>query len=165
MGLLEDLRSLDLGDNSFDGVITESHFTNLSELEYLYLSHNSLTIKVSDDWVPPFQLVELELSYCNLNSRFPNWLQTQKELSTLYLSNVGNLPQIPNWFWGKLQTLAFVDISNNNIAGRIPNLEVNIGFNNQPQINLSSNQNLKVPYLLFYRKQEQCIFPIINFQI
>jgi Leucine-rich repeat (LRR) protein len=96
-------------------------------------------MKLSDDWVPPFQLQSLFLSYCNMNSRFPNWLQTQNYLSALGLSNVGYLPPIPIWFWGKLQTLEVLRIPNNNLTGKIPNLELNL-TNNYPFIDLSSNQ-------------------------
>jgi len=135
---LTELEILSLSKNSFKGLVTESHFTNLSKLIFLELSENSLTMKVSDDWVPPFQLQALDLSYCNLNSRFPNWIQTQNGLSYLSLSNVGNLPPIPYWFWGKLQTLGYMTISNNNITGRIPNLELKL--TNYLEIDLSSNQ-------------------------
>jgi len=135
---LTKLEMLILSKNFFQGVISEYHFTNFSKLEYLYLSYNSLTIKVSDDWVPPFQLQELDLSYCNMDSRFPNWLQIQNNLSFLYLSNVGSLPPMPSWFWSKLQTLVSMTISNNNLTGRIPNLEINL--TNYPEIDLSSNQ-------------------------
>ncbi|RHN54845.1 putative non-specific serine/threonine protein kinase [Medicago truncatula] len=135
---LTKLEMLIMSKNFFKGVITEYHFTNLSKLEYLYLSYNSLTMKVSDDWVPPFQLQELDLSYCNMDSRFPNWLQKQNNLSFMYLSNVGSLPPTPSWFWGKLQTLVSMTISNNNLTGRIPNLEINL--TNYPEIDLSSNQ-------------------------
>ncbi|GAU32307.1 hypothetical protein TSUD_43490, partial [Trifolium subterraneum] len=135
---LSDLNVLKLARNSFEGVISESHFTNLSKLEILDLSHNKLIVKVSDDWVPPFQLQGLDLSYCNLCSRFPNWLQTQNDLSYLYLSNVGNLPPIPTWFWRKLQTLAFMTISNNNLTGKILNLDINL--TKYLAIDLSSNQ-------------------------
>jgi Leucine-rich repeat (LRR) protein len=141
IGSLTELSNLLLGENLFEGILTESHFANLSKLEYLSLSANSLTMKVSDDWVPPFQLQGLNLSYCNLNSRFPNWLRTQNDLSFLILSNVGNLPPnpIPIWFWRKLQTLKGLDISYNNLTGKIPNLELNL-TNNYPFIDLSANQ-------------------------
>jgi len=138
IGSLTELEILRLGGNSFDGVVSESHFTNLSKLELLHLSHNPLTMKVSNDWVPPFQLVDLALVSCNLNSRFPNWLQTQNNLSYLYLSNVSNLSPIPQWFWGKLQTLGYMDLSNNNLSSKVPNLELNL--TNNPEIDLSSNQ-------------------------
>ncbi|CAJ2629898.1 unnamed protein product [Trifolium pratense] len=137
IGSLTKLEGLDLSENSFEGVVIESHFINLSKLDSLDLSGNSLTMKVSDDWVPPFQLRILDLSSLNMNSRFPNWLHTQNNLSYLYLQNVGNLPPIPIWFWGKLQTIEFLDISNNNLIGKIPNLELNL--THYPEIDLSSN--------------------------
>ncbi|XP_045810882.1 receptor-like protein EIX2 [Trifolium pratense] len=140
IGSLTELELLNLGYNSFEGVVSESHFANLSKLSDLDLSNNSLTMDVSDDWVPPFQLGSLDLSYCNMNSRFPNWLQTQNNLFDLDLSNVNNLPLIPTWFWGKLQTLKFLYISNSNITGRIPNLDLNLSTNYPPIIDLSSNQ-------------------------
>ncbi|GAU49740.1 hypothetical protein TSUD_43270 [Trifolium subterraneum] len=135
---LSELSVLMLGGNSFEGILSESHFTNLSKLEFLYLGDNLLTIKVNDDWVPPFQLQGLDLSSCKLNSRFPNWLQTQNDLSYLFLSNVDNLPPIPIWFWGKLQTLTTLSISNSNLTGKIPNLELKLTDN--LEIDLSSNQ-------------------------
>ncbi|AES99897.1 transmembrane protein, putative [Medicago truncatula] len=46
--------SLYLDSNSFEGVITV--------LVYLNLSSNSLTLKLSENWVPPFQLYTLYLS-------------------------------------------------------------------------------------------------------
>ncbi|XP_039687979.1 receptor-like protein EIX1 [Medicago truncatula] len=138
MGSLTDLEILDLGVNSFEGVVSESHFTNLSELVDLDLSYNLLNVKISDNWVPPFQLSYLRLTSCNLNSRFPNWLQTQNDLSELSLSNVGNLAQIPQWFWGKLQTLELLNISNNNLSGRIPDMELNL--THYLELDLSSNQ-------------------------
>ncbi|KAK9178102.1 hypothetical protein WN943_027292 [Citrus x changshan-huyou] len=49
------LESLSLGRNSFTGVISETFFSNMSHLQMLYLNDNSLTLKLSHDWVPPFQ--------------------------------------------------------------------------------------------------------------
>ncbi|CAL5209415.1 unnamed protein product [Lathyrus oleraceus] len=138
IGLLTELEFLDLVDNSFEGIISESHFTNLSKLKGLELSHNSLTMKVSDQWVPPFQLLYFGCSSCNFDFTFPNWLQTQNHLLSLYLSNVCNLPPIPHWFWGKLQTLSVVTIPNSNLTGRIPNLELKLVQSSY--IDLSSNK-------------------------
>ncbi|CAJ2629909.1 unnamed protein product [Trifolium pratense] len=138
IGLLTKLKILRLGANSFDGVVNEYHLTNLSNLEVLHLSHNPLTMNVSNDWIPPFQLQDLALISLNMNSRFPNWIQTQNGLCYLYLSNVSNLPPIPTWFWGKLQTLGYLTISNNNLTDKIPNLALNL--TNYPEIDLSSNQ-------------------------
>ncbi|KAJ1376473.1 Leucine-rich repeat [Sesbania bispinosa] len=138
LGSLSELEYLCMNGNSFDGVVSESHFTNLTKLKFLDMSHNSLTIKVSSDWVPPFQLHSLYLTSCQLDSGFPNWLQTQNDLWILDISNVKNLNPIPEWFWGKLQALNTLNISYNNISGTIPNLPFNFTYN--PELYLSSNQ-------------------------
>jgi Leucine-rich repeat (LRR) protein len=137
-GSLSELMYVDLGKNSIEGVVSESHFTNLSNLEELFLNQNLLTMKVSDNWVPPFQLINLNLLYCNLNSRFPNWLQTQNYISVVTLSYCNLNSRIPTWFWEKLQTIGIMRMSDNNIIGRIPNLELKL--TNKPIIDLNSNQ-------------------------
>ncbi|GAU32305.1 hypothetical protein TSUD_43480 [Trifolium subterraneum] len=138
IGSLKKLKILRVGANSFDGIVNEYHLTNLSNLEMLHLSHNPLTMNVSNDWIPPFQLEDLALISLNMNSIFPNWIQTQNGLCYLYLSNVSNLPPIPTWFWGKLQTLGYMTLSNNNLTDKIPNLVLNL--TNYAEIDLSSNQ-------------------------
>nr|POE45610.1 putative inactive leucine-rich repeat receptor-like protein kinase [Quercus suber] len=71
MGNLSALQRLHLGSNLLEGEISDQHFSNLSELVELSLSHNSLTSKFSNDWVPPFLLVTLDLSFCDLGPDFP----------------------------------------------------------------------------------------------
>ncbi|KAH9648767.1 hypothetical protein KPL70_025729 [Citrus sinensis] len=60
------LESLSLGRNSFTGVISETFFSNMSNLQMLYLNENPLTLKLSRDWVPPFQLKSLSLASCKM---------------------------------------------------------------------------------------------------
>ena len=48
------LKSLYLDSNKLEGVITYTHFGNMSMLMDVDLSHNSLILKFSEDWVPPF---------------------------------------------------------------------------------------------------------------
>ncbi|KAK7330325.1 hypothetical protein VNO77_24515 [Canavalia gladiata] len=124
--------------NSLEGMISESHFTNLSNLTELDLSCSSLTIKISPSWAPPFQLQYLKLQSCKQDSRFLNWLHTQNDLRAFEFFNAGNLDQIPHWFWGKLQEITFMNISLNNLHGKIPNLALE--FTNNPEIDLSWNQ-------------------------
>ncbi|CAJ2629903.1 unnamed protein product [Trifolium pratense] len=131
INLLNKLEWLDLSRNSFKGVVSESHFTNLSKLRMLDLSNNSLTMKVSDDWVPPFQLGNLELSYCNLNSRFPNWIQTQHLLGSLSLSNSNLTGMIPNMELN----LSVIDLSSNQLEGSIPSF-----LSKATTLNVSNNK-------------------------
>nr|XP_048333667.1 receptor-like protein EIX1 [Ziziphus jujuba var. spinosa] len=55
-GQLAKLEWLDISDNSLEGVVSEIHFCNLTRLKILFASGNSLTLKTSRHWVPPFQL-------------------------------------------------------------------------------------------------------------
>ncbi|PRQ18521.1 putative non-specific serine/threonine protein kinase [Rosa chinensis] len=72
VGQLSSLEFLSLGGNSFTGVITESHFLNLSRLQILELSGNRFSINLSSDWNPPFQLGLLGMSSCKVGPAFPS---------------------------------------------------------------------------------------------
>ncbi|RHN57539.1 putative non-specific serine/threonine protein kinase [Medicago truncatula] len=74
------LANLYLDSNDLDGVITDSHFGNMSMLKYLSLSSNSLALKFSENWVPPFQLSTIYLRSCTLGPSFPKWIRSQKNL-------------------------------------------------------------------------------------
>ncbi|XVF09978.1 hypothetical protein REPUB_Repub07fG0144500 [Reevesia pubescens] len=100
IGQLSNLESLLLGGNPFNEVLVSlSHFSNLSNLQYLQLSYSSLILKFGSDWVPPFQLDVILLNYCKLGHHFPEWLQSQRNFSVLDISNSGIADAIPNWFW------------------------------------------------------------------
>ncbi|KDO37036.1 hypothetical protein CISIN_1g037699mg, partial [Citrus sinensis] len=76
---LSSLDSVNLSNNTLFGSLFEIHFAKLSKLKYFDVSQNSLTLNVSPDWIPPFQLKELNLESCNLvGNRFPSWLLSQK---------------------------------------------------------------------------------------
>ncbi|CAJ2629904.1 unnamed protein product [Trifolium pratense] len=117
---LTELEILDLSGNSFEGVVSESHFTYLSKLEILDLSHNMVTVKIGHDWIPPFQLQYLILPSCNLNSTFPNWLLTQNHLLVLDISNNNITGKVPNWELGFTKNFPEIDLSSNQLEGSIP---------------------------------------------
>ncbi|KAH9679489.1 hypothetical protein KPL71_026158 [Citrus sinensis] len=116
------LESLSLGRNSFTGVISETFFSNMSNLQILYLNENPLTLKLSHDWVPPFQLKSLSLASCKMGPHFPKWLQTQNQLISLDVSNNGISDAVPDWFWDLSIELVFLNLSNNQIRGKLPDL-------------------------------------------
>ncbi|XP_072084136.1 receptor-like protein EIX2 [Arachis hypogaea] len=137
LGLLTELEVVFLDGNSLEGVITESHFTNLSKLKAFDIAGSSLTIKISARWVPPFQIQKLRIPGCMVDSNFPHWLKNQNEFKWLDIANLRNLNSVPNWLWGKLLTMNIFNISGNNLTGTIPNLPIELSY---PEIDLTSNQ-------------------------
>ncbi|XP_030510093.2 receptor-like protein EIX2 isoform X1 [Cannabis sativa] len=137
IGKLHHLEYLYLNSNLLTGLVTEVHFEKLSELKDLYLSDNSLTLRInSSAWIPPFQLDLAYLRSCNLGPQFPTWLRTQIHISRLDISNNGIHDEIPaNWLLSSPLELNFLDLSLNRFHGPIPphlsNVNVLILSNNK----------------------------------
>ncbi|XP_020082411.1 LRR receptor-like serine/threonine-protein kinase GSO1 [Ananas comosus] len=138
LGNLNELISLGLSSNSLVGVISEYHFSNLTKLEYIDLSNNPLVLNLSHNWVPPFQLSDLDFSGCKLGPQFPSWLQTQKPLNYLDLSSTGISDSVPNWFWNSMTNLSVVNLANNELHGVLPNL---IKFSDDPELSIDLSSN------------------------
>ncbi|XP_065001858.1 receptor-like protein EIX2 [Musa acuminata AAA Group] len=136
VGWLSQLVTLDLEHNNLEGVMSEAHFGNLTELKYLYLSSNSLALKFKSNWLPPFRLEYLWMASCKLGPEFPAWLQSQINISQIVMSNAGIIDAMPNWFWSLISTADYVSVSGNQISGHVPNL---LHLNNLFQLDLSSN--------------------------
>ncbi|PIN21589.1 Leucine-rich repeat protein [Handroanthus impetiginosus] len=121
IGRLHKLETLWIGSNLFDGIITESILSNLSQLQKLDLSLNPfLTLKFSAEWVPPFQLKYLSFRHCKLGPTFPLWLKTQKQLIYIDISSTGIEDTIPSWFGGIAPKLQYMNASNNQMKGVFP---------------------------------------------
>ncbi|KAL8459429.1 hypothetical protein ACS0TY_036788 [Phlomoides rotata] len=126
MGRLSNLEHLDVGYNMMTGVVTETHFANLTKLRTFSANGNHLTLKLRSTWNPPFKLDVLELGSWNLGagSDIPSWLETQKStLKYLDSSNTGGNKlngEIPDC-WMKWPSLRMVNLSDNNFSGSIPN--------------------------------------------
>ncbi|CAM0877841.1 unnamed protein product [Alopecurus aequalis] len=125
IGMLNHLAYLDLSLNNFGGSMTQDHFANLSSLWYIDLTHTSMSITVDQDWQPPFILEYARFSSCQMGPMFPPWLKWQVGLSYLDISRTGIIDRLPEWFCTTFANLAQLDISNNEISGRLPaNMEV-----------------------------------------
>ncbi|CAN4112949.1 unnamed protein product [Withania somnifera] len=125
MGQLSNLESLDASYNVLKGTITESHLANLSSLVYLDLSFNSLALKTSFNWLPHFQLQVISLPSCNLGPSFPKWLQNQNNYTVLDISLASISDKLPSWFSGFPTNLKVLNLSNNQISGRVSDLIAN----------------------------------------
>ncbi|XVF03767.1 hypothetical protein REPUB_Repub05bG0021500 [Reevesia pubescens] len=115
IGQLSNLEVLRLAGNSFHNVvISEAHFANLTNLEWLDLSYTSLTLKFNSSWIPPVRKLScLQLCSCKLRPRFPKWLRkTQILLAYLDISNTIN-GTLPN----NSINVFHLDLSSNNLSG------------------------------------------------
>ncbi|XP_008232936.1 PREDICTED: LRR receptor-like serine/threonine-protein kinase ERL1 [Prunus mume] len=149
IGQMSKLEVIDFGRNSLEGVISEIHFSKLFNLMDLSLSSNSLVLNFSFDWVPPFQLESIMLRSCKMGPFFPKWLQTQKKVLFLDISDNGITDTLPSWLSHGLYS---TDISQNQIRGTLGNWKSTF----PPQLNVSWNQSegpipsmLSEIYLLF----------------
>ncbi|KAL8459257.1 hypothetical protein ACS0TY_036655 [Phlomoides rotata] len=133
-GLLSNLQQLHMNDNMLEGVVTEAHFANLTKLEDFFAPGNYLTLNVSPNWNPPFNLTTLQIASWNLGvgSQIPAWLETQTNIVELDLANTGISGSIPSWIWN----VRILTLSHNHLSGKIPYLH---GPKNQ-YIYLGSNQ-------------------------
>ncbi|XP_019227652.1 PREDICTED: LRR receptor-like serine/threonine-protein kinase FLS2 [Nicotiana attenuata] len=126
LGQLYNLEIFLAPSNLLEGTISESHLSNLCNLISLNLSSNSLTWNVSLDWVPCFQLQVISLSSCNLGHHFPRWLQTQNNYGYLDISLASISDTMPSWFPRLPPVLTYLNLSYNQISGKIHDLSANI---------------------------------------
>ncbi|KAF8022339.1 hypothetical protein BT93_F0002 [Corymbia citriodora subsp. variegata] len=120
IGRLSNLKGLTLRHNFYNGVVSELHFENLKSLTFLDFSFNELILNVSSTWVPPFQLRTLGLSGCKVGPKFPKWLQTQRNITMLDISNASISDDIPDWLYNIFSNIATLDISTNMLRGQVP---------------------------------------------
>ena len=138
---LSKLDTLYIESNMLEGVVSKSHFSNLTRLNTFYAFGNRLTLNVSRNWIPSFQLKQLNLRSWNLGPKFPMWLCSQSHLQYLDISNTQISDVIPHSFWNLSSQLEYLNLSHNQINGEIPNSPM---FFSTSVIDLSSN-NFKGP--------------------
>ncbi|KAH7854233.1 hypothetical protein Vadar_011543 [Vaccinium darrowii] len=119
---LAKLETLVLTDNTLEGVVSDVHFASLTRLRYLLAGGNNLTFKASENWVPPFQVEELDLSSWQLGPLFPLWLSSQRKLTYLNIANTRISGSIPTLFWPIFSKLSYANLSRNHFSGEIPSL-------------------------------------------
>ncbi|EXC07674.1 LRR receptor-like serine/threonine-protein kinase GSO1 [Morus notabilis] len=140
LGQLKTLRVLEMSGNNWEGVITKDHLVNLSSLEevkiYKHSPNISLVFDISSNWVPPFKLTYIDIRSCQLGPKFPQWLKNQSHLTIVILNNARISEAIPNWFWQLNLELNKLDVSYNQISGRVPN---SLRFSDFSTVDLRSN--------------------------
>ncbi|PIN25582.1 Leucine-rich repeat protein [Handroanthus impetiginosus] len=146
IGYLSQVEVIDLSLNRLEGLFSEAHLFNLSKLRFLDLSSNSnLTVRIKPSWNPPSQLEILRLGSCKLGPYFPKWLQKQKQLNVLHVSNAKISDRVPDWFWDNMHKCTQLEMQNNQMYGVVPDLSPILALYS---INLSSNMfNGSLPLL------------------
>ncbi|KAK9221108.1 hypothetical protein WN944_009533 [Citrus x changshan-huyou] len=111
---LVNLTEIYLSFNNFSGSAELYDFAKLKNLKCLILSNISLSVSTKLTVNSSFpNLSELRLSACNI-SEFPNILRTQHQLEFLDLSKNQIHGRIPSWMWDiGVHTLQFLILSQN----------------------------------------------------
>ncbi|XP_024046819.1 receptor-like protein 9DC3 isoform X4 [Citrus clementina] len=111
---LVNLTEIYLSFNNFSGSIELYDFAKLKNLKYLILSNISLSVSTKLTVNSSFpNLWALGLSACNI-SEFPDILKTQHQLDWLDLSENQIRGRIPSWMWDiGVHTLFRLDLSRN----------------------------------------------------
>ncbi|KAL0009971.1 hypothetical protein SO802_005079 [Lithocarpus litseifolius] len=125
LGLLSNLSYLNVANNFLTGTVDEEHFTKLSKLVHLDISHTHLFFNVKFNWVPPFQLTSIIMSSCKIGPNFPTWLQTQRSVKDLGLSKSEISDKAPSWFWNWTSNIEIIDLSDNQIEGDVSKIVLN----------------------------------------
>ncbi|CAL9016374.1 unnamed protein product, partial [Prunus brigantina] len=90
LGKLSELEVLDLSENSWEGILTDAHFINLTRLKAISIfSYDPISLNITYDWVPPFKLHSIDIRHCKVGPGFGVWLQSQTELQIATLSSTG----------------------------------------------------------------------------
>ncbi|KAM0004516.1 putative leucine-rich repeat-containing, plant-type, leucine-rich repeat domain superfamily [Helianthus debilis subsp. tardiflorus] len=145
LGQLSKLKYLGLSQNLLTGVVTDVHFSKLIGLKTLDGSGNNLTLRPHHaNWVPSFQLEILYISSWDLGPQFPLWLLTQRDLSCLDMRNTKISSTMPESFWRSFPNLQYLDMSQNQIQGRLFEIpatlyEVDLSSNLLDVLDLSNN--------------------------
>ncbi|XP_071738608.1 receptor-like protein EIX2 [Rutidosis leptorrhynchoides] len=139
IGQLTKLVDLDFSWNLLTGVVTEAHFAKLENLKYLKGSGNNLTLRSTlANWIPPFQIENLDLSSWVLGPEFPSWLQTQTGLERLQISNTGISSPMPHSFLTSFTHLTVLNMLKNHLRGELALLNITSLF--LFSVDLSSNE-------------------------
>ncbi|KAL6885640.1 hypothetical protein ACP4OV_010419 [Aristida adscensionis] len=137
IGALTNVTYLGLNNNNLNGSITEQHLSGLISLKHLDLSSNSLNVELDAHWFPRFRLEVALFASCQMGPLFPAWLQWQSEITRLDISRTKLEDSLPDWFWSTFSKAMYIDISRNQISGRLP---AHLGNMTVTELNISSNR-------------------------
>ncbi|CAL8139007.1 unnamed protein product [Prunus armeniaca] len=136
---LQNLEFLYLSSNNLSGQVEFDQFSQPKKLKVLYLSYNKLSLQIITNLSATIpQLEFLELTSCNL-TEFPEILKYQSELRYLQLSDNNIQGRIPKWVWNASgETLDTLNLSSNFLTGFDQN-PINLPWQNLYSSDLRTN--------------------------
>ncbi|KAF3445806.1 hypothetical protein FNV43_RR10983 [Rhamnella rubrinervis] len=137
IGAMTELEYLDMSMNRLSMSIPGS-LGNISKLHYLNLSHNELRNQIPAELGMLAQLSQLDMSYNFLSGEIPTEFKSLQSLLVLNMSHNNLSGVIPGTF-EQLLGLMFVDVSYNELWGPIPNSKA---FQQAPIEDLQRNKGL-----------------------
>ncbi|KAB1228078.1 LRR receptor-like serine/threonine-protein kinase GSO1 [Morella rubra] len=147
IGTLSNLSYLNLPYNSFTGELPHS-LANLTQLEELDISHNNIVGTIPKELRNCKSLRTLNLQSNNLIGQIPDMLSSYVSLKKLLLSHNHFTGSIPKYTCCS-SSLDTIDLSHNFISGGIP-FELGISFPVLSFLNISyNNLNGRIPRSLF----------------
>ncbi|KAJ4851668.1 hypothetical protein Tsubulata_014492 [Turnera subulata] len=117
------LEYIDLSHNSFEGTFHFSSFANHSKLEVVRIVNDNAKFEVVTEypsWTPSFQLKVLVLISCNVNKIsgvIPTFLSNQHSLNVLDMSRNNLKGRLPDWFLNNNTRLQTLRLTNNYFSG------------------------------------------------
>lgn len=115
LGQLFKLETLRVSDNPLTGIVSEKNLLSLRNLKNFSLGSSSLIFDFDPKWVPPFQLLNMELGY--LRDKLPAWLFTQTSLKYLTIRHSTASFEPLDMFWNFTNRLESISLENNTING------------------------------------------------
>lgn len=132
LGFIENLRILDLSDNSLNGSLSESLF-NHTELRSLSLANNNISGELPKIPTAGVRLQVLNLSNNALAGKLPENLPNSKNLTVISLKSNFLFGSIPSGF----NFVEILDLSSNLLNGSLP---IEFGGERLSFLNLSKNK-------------------------
>ncbi|MED6151774.1 hypothetical protein PIB30_085675 [Stylosanthes scabra] len=124
LGNLSSLSRLSLESNFLTGNVSERNFHSFSRLKSLGLGSPSLIFDFDPDWIPPFQLQFLVLTF--VSPKLPSWIYTQNSLTLLNIMNSSISLEATHKFWKFVaDQVEYLDLSHNSINGNMSNVLLN----------------------------------------
>lgn len=120
IGLLADLKYIDLSQNQLQGTIPEQLY-GLAKMEQLYLHHNQLGGTISNSIGNWANLTHLFLSHNQFSGTIPATMASGSEVRPYYVVNLknnrltGSIPSNLRW-----RQLFYLDLGNNQLTGTLP---------------------------------------------